>query len=73
MVYDAAPPTSVQSKVTGCGTFPPLAGLTSVGADGGPGGGAPPNLVTKVSPQKIVVSPAHVRSKAPAVVGKSAE
>jgi hypothetical protein len=33
MLYDAAPVTSLQSKVTGCAGVAPLAGLRSAGAD----------------------------------------
>src|SRR3954447_12816940 len=80
IVYDAAPATSLQSKVIGCAGVSALAGASSVGAagtGGGAGGGEPAALsrsfVTNASPQKSDGSPLNTVSKAPAVAGKSIE
>src|SRR5262245_1864284 len=79
-VYDAAPTTSLQSNVNGCGTDSPTAGDSSAGAAGvgGVDGGVDvdasvASLTTNASPQKIDVLPLNTVSSAPVVVGKSSE
>jgi hypothetical protein len=77
IVYDAAPVTSLQSKLIGWAGEEALAGARSAGAagtGGGAGGVVPPvseTFVTKASPQKIEGSPLKIVSKAPVVAGKS--
>jgi hypothetical protein len=78
--YEAAPATSLQSKVIGCGGVSAFAGASSAGAagtGGGAGGVDPVALsrifVTNASPQKIEGSPLKTVSSAPVVAGKSNE
>ena len=78
--YVAAPGTSLQSNVSGCGGVSALEGASSAGA-AGIGGGAGgvevvrsrSSRVTNASPQKICGSPLQTVSKAPVVAGKFIE